>query len=122
MAISANLILLPSFGGLVYTSFTKMEDMYCKSRYDAYYRDLDEAKSACDADARCFGINDKRCDGIKEDGSINTSGNWFRKCFHEKNDEKHESNINTCVYVKGNYKYTHSPHIYIYIYIYIVVK
>ena len=89
MAISGNLILLLSFGGLVYTSFTKVEDMYCKSRYDSYYRDLDEAKTACDADARCFGINDKRCDGIKEDGSINTSGNWFRKCFHENNDEKH---------------------------------
>ena len=78
-----------------------VDEFYCVDKYGSTYRDLDEAQAACDEDAKCFGINDYKCDGIKN-GNINKKGNYFKKCASYRNNKKRKSYKNTCVYVKGN--------------------
>jgi hypothetical protein len=78
-----------------------VEEFDCKNKYGETYRDLDKAQVACDEDAKCFGINDYKCDGI-ENGQVNTKGNYFKKCASYGNTKKRKSYKKTCVYVKGN--------------------
>ena len=79
-----------------------VEDYDCYNKYGETYRDFDEAQKACDEEAKCFGVNDYKCDGVDKNGSTKQSGNYFKKCFNRKNTNKRKSpRYGTCVYVKG---------------------
>ena len=68
--------------------------------YGSNYRTLGSAKRACDEDPKCYGLQDRKCDG-----QLGWGGNYWKRCTNSGNKimkvPSTQSWRGTCVHVKS---------------------